>query len=210
MLSREIWLVLLESIAIATFLRWPDRGRDRRPADSAVEASKLGLRRQPCTASRTERTGDLEPGSRPAPAPSASHFDRGRSFGSPLQATTGTTSNDPRETLVRHTGLTPEELNDGFVVAIDIAAKDGEAEAVAGILEGLVAPTMAEPGVKLFLPYRSPGDPARFFVFELYRNEDAWGAHQETAHFKAAVERLLPRVSKRERVPFVPYTSPCS
>ncbi|MCG8355232.1 MAG: antibiotic biosynthesis monooxygenase [Kiloniellales bacterium] len=101
----------------------------------------------------------------------------------------------------------PSDLNEGFVVAIDIEAKEDEAQAVADILEGLVGPTMDEPGVKLFLPYRSPTNPRRFFIYELYRDEAAWGAHQETAHFKAAIAELLPRVSKRERVPFVPYTS---
>jgi len=104
-------------------------------------------------------------------------------------------------------GFTPRELNEGFVVAINITAKAGEAERVAAILEGLIAPTMAEPGVKLFLPYRSPDDPAEFFIFELYRNAEGWAAHQETAHFKAAVADLLPRVSRRERVPFLPYAS---
>lgn len=107
---------------------------------------------------------------------------------------------------MQQTSFTPEELNDGFVVAITIEAKDDEAEAVAAILEGLVEPTMAEPGVKLFLPYRSPTNASRFFIFELYRNDEAWGAHQETAHFKEAIKELLPRVSRRDRVPFVPYT----
>ena len=108
---------------------------------------------------------------------------------------------------MRQASFTPRDLNDGFVVAINIEAKDGEAEAVASILNGLVGPTMAEPGVKLFLPYRSPTDPSRFFIFELYRDEDAWGAHQETEHFKEAIKQLVPRVSRRERVPFVPYAS---
>ena len=99
----------------------------------------------------------------------------------------------------------PADLNKGFVVAITIEAKDGQSEAVGAILEGLIAPTMAEPGVKLFLPYRSPTNPSLYFLFELYVDEAAWGAHQETKHFKAAIEDLLPRVSKRERVPFVPY-----
>ncbi len=103
--------------------------------------------------------------------------------------------------------FTPQDLNHGFVVAIDIQAKESEAEAVAKILEDLIAPTLAEPGVKLFLPYRSPEDPARFFIFELYRSEDGWAAHQETAHFKAAIAELLPLVSSRERVPFVPFAS---
>lgn len=101
--------------------------------------------------------------------------------------------------------LTPVALNSGFVVAITIEAKKVESEAVASILNGLVAPTMAEPGVKLFLPYRSPSNSSLFFIFELYANERAWGAHQETKHFKDAIKELLPRVATRERVPFVPF-----
>lgn len=103
------------------------------------------------------------------------------------------------------TRYSPAELNEGFVVAITIEAKEGEGDAVGAILAGLVAPTTAEPGVKLFLPYRSPADPRLFFLFELYRDEAAWGAHQETEHFKAAIAELLPRVARRERLPFVPY-----
>ena len=58
-------------------------------------------------------------------------------------------------------------LNDGFVVAIMLEAKGGEADALAGILRHMTPPTMAEPKVKLFLPYRSPTNPSLFFVFEL-------------------------------------------
>ena len=105
------------------------------------------------------------------------------------------------------TGFTPAELNEGFVVAINIEAKEGEAEAVAAILQDLIAPTLAEPGVKLFLPYRSPSDPSQFFVFELYTREEGWAEHQATPHFKAAIEELLPRVARRERIPFVPYAA---
>ena len=97
------------------------------------------------------------------------------------------------------------ELNEGFVVAIMLEAKDGEAEALAGILRDMTPPTMAEPGVKLFLPYRSPHYRSLFFVFELYVDEAAWGAHEQTDHFKAAVKELLPRVTRRERVPFIPF-----
>lgn len=96
-------------------------------------------------------------------------------------------------------------LNDGFVVAISIEAKDGEADAVAGILERLVAPTMAEAGVKFFMPSRSPTNPLSFFIYELYVDEAGWDSHNESEHFQSAVKELLPRVAKRERVPFVPY-----
>ena len=99
------------------------------------------------------------------------------------------------------------DLNDGFVVAINIDAKPGEADAVAAIAQQLINPTMAEPGVKLFLPYRSPTNPAQFFIFELYRNADGWARHQETDHFKSAIKELLPRVSRRERVPSLPFAT---
>ena len=101
--------------------------------------------------------------------------------------------------------FTPAELNDGFVVAIEIDAKAGEEEAVAQALGALVEPTMAEPGVKLFLPYRSPTDRKAFFIFELYRNEAGWAEHQKTEHFKAFVDKTVPRIARRERVPFVPF-----
>ena len=96
-------------------------------------------------------------------------------------------------------------LNDGFVVAIMLEARDGEADALARILHDMTAPTMAEPKVRLFLPYRSPTNPALFFVFELYVDESGWAAHEATDHFKAAVKELVPRVTRRERVPFVPF-----
>jgi len=106
---------------------------------------------------------------------------------------------------MQNTTFTPTDLNDGFVVAIMLEAKPGEEQAIASILDVMTAPTMAEPGVKLFLPYRSPTNPALFFVFELYVEEAGWAAHERTAHFKEAVAGLLPRVIRRERVPFVPF-----
>jgi quinol monooxygenase YgiN len=101
----------------------------------------------------------------------------------------------------------PAELNKGFVVAIEIVAKSGEEEAVARGLEVMIEPTMAEPGVKLFLPYRSPSNPRAFFIFELYVEEKSWADHQQTDHFRGFVEKILPRLEKRERVPYVPYAA---
>src|SRR6266568_4475783 len=110
-----------------------------------------------------------------------------------------------QEQTMKKTSFTPAELNDGFVVAIMLEAKEGEADAVAAIAQKLIGPTMAEPGVKVFIPYRSPTNPSLFFIFELYVEEAAWGAHEKTPHFKAAIKELLPRVVRRERVPFVPF-----
>jgi len=96
-------------------------------------------------------------------------------------------------------------LNDGFVVAIMLEAKDGDIDKVLEIQRWLTPLSMAEPGVKLFLPYQSPTNPALFFVFELYVNEAGWAAHQETEHFKKAIPQLLPLLKRRERIPFVPF-----
>jgi quinol monooxygenase YgiN len=99
------------------------------------------------------------------------------------------------------------ELNQGLVVAIQLEANLGEEERLARSLQDLIEPTMAEPGVRLFLPYRSPTDPRVYFVFELYVDEEGWAAHQRTSHFKAFVDQMLPRLARRERIPFVPFAS---
>lgn len=103
--------------------------------------------------------------------------------------------------------MTPADLNTGWVVAIEIVAKDGEEDAVRLALEALVAPSMAEPGLKLFLPYRSPDDPKTFFIFELYHCEDGRAAHEATEHFKAFVDTTLPRIAARKLMPYVPFTA---
>ena len=96
-------------------------------------------------------------------------------------------------------------LNEGFVVAIMLEANDGDINAVLEIQRWLTPLSMEEPGVKLFLPYQSPTNPALFFVFELYVDEAGWAAHRETAHFRKAIPQLLPLLKRRERIPFVPF-----
>lgn len=95
-------------------------------------------------------------------------------------------------------------LNEGFTVMVRITAKDGEADAIAGILESLVAPSMAEPGMKVFVPYRSPDDPSQFLVYEVYEDAAGWDAHNASPHFLAAVDGLVARAAHRERIPFAP------
>jgi quinol monooxygenase YgiN len=95
-------------------------------------------------------------------------------------------------------------LNEGFAVAINIVAKEGKGDAVADILQGLIAPTMAEKGVKFFVPYRSPTDPFSFFVYELYVDEAGWEAHNNATHFLNVVDELVSLAAHRQRVPFVP------
>jgi quinol monooxygenase YgiN len=100
-----------------------------------------------------------------------------------------------------------QNLNKGFVVMVRITAKPGEADAIASILQSLAGPSMAEPGMKFFMPYRSPQDPAQFLVYELYENAAGWDAHNASPHFLAAVDDLVARAAHRERIPFVPFVT---
>lgn len=103
-----------------------------------------------------------------------------------------------------YTDSAAANLNAGFVVAINIVAKEGQGDAVANILQGLIEPTMAEEGVKFFMPYRSPTDPLSFFVYELYVDEAGWEAHNNAPHFLSVVDELVALAAHRQRVPFVP------
>lgn len=95
-------------------------------------------------------------------------------------------------------------LSRGFAVMVRITAKPGEEEALAGILRDLTLPSNAEPAMKAFVPYRSPDNPAEFYVYELYENAAGWEAHNKAPHFLSAVEHLVEKAAFRDRLPFVP------
>ena len=66
---------------------------------------------------------------------------------------------------------------------------------LAEILRAFAAPTMAEPGVKLFLCYRSPTNKSLFFLFELF--VDIWRQQSKTTgHGYQARTRALYSVSE--------------
>ena len=100
--------------------------------------------------------------------------------------------------------MDPIDHQTGFAVSIQITAKPGEGDAIAAILKGLIEPTMAEPGVKVFATYRSPEDPLKFFIYELYQDRAAWEAHNQAQHFLAVVNDLVAKAAYRKRVPYLP------
>ena len=91
----------------------------------------------------------------------------------------------------------------GVAISAIWEAKAGEEDAVAGILARLGEAARGEPGVKLFLVHRGATDPGQFMFYELFEDEAAFAAHQQTAHFKSLVlEQGLPRLTRRERVQY--------
>lgn len=91
-------------------------------------------------------------------------------------------------------------LKDGLVVTAFWEAKPGEAEAVAGIVREFLPQAQREAGVQAFQIHRSTSDPAKFFFYEVFRDEAAFADHQQTDHFKSLiVGQAVPKLAKRER-----------
>jgi len=91
-------------------------------------------------------------------------------------------------------------LKDGFVVTAFWEARPDEAENVAGIVREFLPQAQREPGVHAFQIDRSTTEPAKFFFYEVFRDEAAFAAHQQTEHFKTLiVGQAVPRLAKRER-----------
>ncbi len=96
-----------------------------------------------------------------------------------------------------------------LALAVTWEARRGEADAVADILRRMAsAVQQKEPGVLRFEPHRSPADDHVFFLYELFVDQAAFEAHQQTEHFKnLVVEQGLPKLARRERVPFTPLAA---
>jgi len=92
---------------------------------------------------------------------------------------------------------------EGLLIVAQWEAKDGEADKVAAILDRFLPEAQGEAGVKLFLISRGKDNPAQFLFYELFRDEAAIKAHQESAHFKTFIAaQALPLLAKRERAQY--------
>jgi quinol monooxygenase YgiN len=94
-------------------------------------------------------------------------------------------------------------LAGAFVVTAFWEANPGEEEAVAAILSRFAPQARQEAGVQSFVIHRSRSEPAKFFFYEVFRDEAAFAAHQQTAHFKTLIAgQALAKLAKRERAQY--------
>jgi quinol monooxygenase YgiN len=92
----------------------------------------------------------------------------------------------------------------GLLIVAQWEAREGQADKVAGILDRFLPEAQREPGAKLFLIGRARENPAQFLFYELFRDEAAFKAHQESAHFKTCIAgEALPLLARRERTQYV-------
>ncbi|MGO4712792.1 putative quinol monooxygenase [Bradyrhizobium sp. 2TAF24] len=95
------------------------------------------------------------------------------------------------------------DTQDGFVVTALWEAKPGEEAAIADILARFVPQMRSEPGTLSVTVHRARATPARYFLYEVFRDEAAYAEHQQTPHFKQLiVEQALPRLATRERTQY--------
>jgi len=91
----------------------------------------------------------------------------------------------------------------GLLVVAQWEAKDGQADTVASILARFLPEAQREEGAKLFLISRAKENPAQFLFYELFRDEAAFKAHQDSTHFKTYIaEQALPLLARRERTQY--------
>jgi quinol monooxygenase YgiN len=91
----------------------------------------------------------------------------------------------------------------GLLVVAQWEAKDGQADKVADILRQFLPEAQSDPGSKLFLISRGKENPAQFLFYELFVDEAALKAHQDSGYFKTYIAgQALPLLAKRERAQY--------
>jgi quinol monooxygenase YgiN len=91
-------------------------------------------------------------------------------------------------------------MTSGLVVTAFWQAQPSEVEAVAGIVREFLPQAQREPGVQAFQIHQSLTEPEKFFFYEVFKDEAAFAAHQQTDHFKRLiVGQAVPKLAKRER-----------
>ena len=91
----------------------------------------------------------------------------------------------------------------GLLVVAQWEAKEGPADKVADILHRFLPEAQRDLGTKLFLIGRGKENPAQFLFYELFRDEAAFAAHQESVYFDTYIaKQALPLLAKRERMQY--------
>jgi quinol monooxygenase YgiN len=86
-----------------------------------------------------------------------------------------------------------------FVLSVGLRIKPENVEAfMAKVLENGAA-SREEPGCRQFDVLVDPKDRTSVMLYEVYADDQAFDAHQQTAHFKKYVAEAVPLLASRER-----------
>jgi autoinducer 2-degrading protein len=80
-----------------------------------------------------------------------------------------------------------------ITIAALIKVKEGKGDEAEKEFRKMVSEVRAkEPGNLKYLVHRSIDDPTRFFIYEIYKDEEAIKAHTSTPHFRNMFSTLDP------------------
>jgi autoinducer 2-degrading protein len=86
-----------------------------------------------------------------------------------------------------------------FVLQVNIRIKQENVEAFMKKALENAREARKEPGCRQFDVLVDPKDSARVMLYEVYDDERAFEAHQQTPHFKKYVAEAVPLLASRER-----------
>lgn len=87
-----------------------------------------------------------------------------------------------------------------LVLYVEVEVADGNGAAVRDLIASNARNAReTEPGCLQFDVLEDPANPAILRFYEVYRDEAAFEAHQQTAHFKAWMEKGVPLLKSRKR-----------
>jgi (4S)-4-hydroxy-5-phosphonooxypentane-2,3-dione isomerase len=86
-----------------------------------------------------------------------------------------------------------------FVLTVQIRIKPENVEAFMSKLADNARNARKEPGCKQFDVLVDPNDRTKVMLYEVYNDEKAFEAHQQTPHFKKYLADAVPLLASRER-----------
>jgi len=86
-----------------------------------------------------------------------------------------------------------------FVLSVDLRIKPENVESFTAKAIENAAASRKEPGCRQFDVLVDPKDRTKILLYEVYADEKAFDAHQQTAHFKRYVTDAVPLLASRER-----------
>lgn len=89
-----------------------------------------------------------------------------------------------------------------FVLVVNLRIKPENVDTFMKQLSENAAAARKEPGCRQFDVLADPKDRTKVMLYEVYDDEKAFEAHQQTPHFKKYVAEAVPLLAARERQVF--------
>jgi len=86
-----------------------------------------------------------------------------------------------------------------FVLSVELRIKPENVESFTARALENAAQSRKEPGCRQFDVLVDPKEPTRVMLYEVYLDDKAFEAHQQTPHFKKYLAEAVPLLASRER-----------